>query len=777
MRGIARKALADLRTRPLQTVVLFAVILLAAGMLTISFALREQASSPYDRLLRETNGADLWMYTSEQDVLESLASWPEVVGTSGPFPRTRGESDIPTTRSSTVSLWGVKSEPPQIGRPLLQSGRWVLAAGEIVLEAGLARTTGLGPGDSIRITTGASAVTFTVVGTVLTSSRLPYPQYQPGVAYALEEDVLELAGGSPEWEMGVQLANPHGLGDFLRRAFDVAPPGTSLITADAMRNDAAENSEVPSILFAVFGAFAIGAVALIIANTVSAAVMAQYREIGILKSIGFTPNQVAAVFIGGQVGLAFVAAVAGSLLGFLAAPWLLADVASVLSAPRTPAFLPVTFAMVVIATVLLVAAFAWLPAWSGGRATPIRTIAGPNAHRGTASRLGGLAATLRLPTVIRIGIKDAFGRPMRSWFTVGALALAAATGAIALSINATLDAGLEDPSLFSGEIYDIELVRIPAGGLESARSIIDAHPGVAASTVEYDFVIEATPTERFTALRAIVEPGFAPYLVAGTEPTRPGEVLLTTRLARRWGLGVGDTFTREVSYFPVSGEPRPFGPVSFTVTGLYSDGDDDGATFLTRADTFAQAELREVSATIGMKLHDPAASETVVAELEDELGRGYDIYDEVSVTRGDLREAASSANPVLAGLTAMLFGIAMANVLTTLLFSVRERYREVGVLKAIGLTPGQVVTSIAASACLLGVLGAAIGIPLGLFVSEALFDHFGAEAGWKPGLAAVPELWKLALLAPVILAVAVAGAYVPARRAARMSPTEALRFE
>ena len=777
MRGIFRKVVADLRSRPLQTTLLLGVIVLAAATLTIAFAVREQAGEPYERLLEETNGAHAWIYSADRNGLMAVASMPEVTGFAGPFPRTRGESNIPGDRSGAIGLWGVTAEPGDVGRPLLQSGRWVSRRGEVVLEAGLARTAGLSPGDSLTVSGTAATETFTVVGTALTASRLPYPQYLPGVAYLMEEDVIDLAGGRTEWEIGVQLAEPDRVDFFLAGAFDRLGPGTFALTWKTMQSDAGADSEVAVILFAVFGTFAIGAVALIIANSVSATVLTQYQEIGILKSIGFTPNQVAGVFIGAQVMLAAVGAVCGSLIGFAVAPWLLADVASVLNAPRTPLFLPGVFVLVVSATVVLVAGLAWLPAWNGGRLTPVRTISGANSRRSAASRVAAISASLRVPTVVRLGLKDAFARPFRSWLTVGALAIAVATAAIALAIPATLNAGIDDPSLFSGELYDIVLADVPANGLEAASSAVDNSPEVAASTVEYHFAVLPTPSERFTMIRAIENDGFGPYLSAGSQPREAGEVLLTKQLASRWGLGIGDTFEREVSYFSADGEPQSLGVRDFTISGLYSDGDDDGATILTRASTFPEAEELDVNLTIGIKLRDQRLSASVVEELESELGPGHAFIDEASITRADLREVIDGATPVLSGLTAMLFVIALANVMATLTFSVRERYREVGVLKAVGFTPGQVVASISASAALLGILGVIIGIPAGLVVNELLFDFFGGESGWKPGVAVAPAVWKLALIFPAGFAVAALGAYIPARRAARMSPTEALRFE
>jgi putative ABC transport system permease protein len=180
---------------------------------------------------------------------------------------------------------------------------------------------------------------------------------------------------------------------------------------------------------------------------------------------------------------------------------------------------------------------------------------------------------------------------------------------------------------------------------------------------------------------------------------------------------------------------------------------------------------------VGVRVTDIQASDAVKAALVAELGPGYEVFDELAAARDDLKSAASAARPALLGLTGLLVVIATVNVLSTLLFAMRERYREVGVLKAVGFSPRDIAWATAAGATVLACVALVIGLPVGLWISEELFDYFGTEEGWTPGVAATPPAWQLALLVPASIAVAVAGALLPARRAARLSAAEALRFE
>ena len=127
------------------------------------------------------------------------------------------------------------------------------------------------------------------------------------------------------------------------------------------------------------------------------------------------------------------------------------------------------------------------------------------------------------------------------------------------------------------------------------------------------------------------------------------------------------------------------------------------------------------------------------------------------------------------------FAVAVAGVAATMITSVMERYREIGVLKALGFTDGQVLALILTEAALMSLLGGSIGVALGslgaYLLSTRGFTFRGILASFtikaRPDLS--PELLLGTLL--VSLAVGIAGGAFPAWRAARIPPAAALRYE
>ena len=133
---------------------------------------------------------------------------------------------------------------------------------------------------------------------------------------------------------------------------------------------------------------------------------------------------------------------------------------------------------------------------------------------------------------------------------------------------------------------------------------------------------------------------------------------------------------------------------------------------------------------------------------------------------------ADQLRPVVYGLDALLLFVGLVNLVAILLLSVRERVRDLGLLKAVGLTPQQLTTSFMTSQACLGILGTLVGIPLGL----ALF-RLGIELGGSSDEFAYPWWWSLPLLAIGAVSLVVLLSLPLARRASRINVVEALRYE
>lgn len=132
---------------------------------------------------------------------------------------------------------------------------------------------------------------------------------------------------------------------------------------------------------------------------------------------------------------------------------------------------------------------------------------------------------------------------------------------------------------------------------------------------------------------------------------------------------------------------------------------------------------------------------------------------------------------VMTLLCVALMLIAGVSVLNAMMLSVRERFHELATLKAIGLTPGQVLRSVTDGAVALGLLALAVGIPLGWWLGSILVTTLSNGFGGPARLHISVNWLGVVLLIPATLLVVALGAYLPARRAARVPAGELLRYE
>ncbi len=130
-------------------------------------------------------------------------------------------------------------------------------------------------------------------------------------------------------------------------------------------------------------------------------------------------------------------------------------------------------------------------------------------------------------------------------------------------------------------------------------------------------------------------------------------------------------------------------------------------------------------------------------------------------------------------LAAVLALIAVVGVFNTMLLNTREGARETAVLKALGMTPLQVLAMVAASAVVLGSVGGVLGLPVGVSVHRALMQALGNVGGndMPESVLRVFSAPGLILLALAGVAVALVGSLLPARWAARTRVAEVLHSE
>ena len=182
--------------------------------------------------------------------------------------------------------------------------------------------------------------------------------------------------------------------------------------------------------------------------------------------------------------------------------------------------------------------------------------------------------------------------------------------------------------------------------------------------------------------------------------------------------------------------------------------------------------------SVGVRVRSEADIEPAMDEISTLLRRQHNLpesyADDFSAEdQASIVKEAQRATTTFRVLTFALGGIALLvggiGIMNMMLVSVHERTREIGIRKSVGATPGTVQTQFLIEALVLSALGGVAGVLAGIAATRLI----GELAGWLT-LISVPSL---ILAVAVALAVGLFFGYYPARRAARLDPIAALRYE
>lgn len=172
-------------------------------------------------------------------------------------------------------------------------------------------------------------------------------------------------------------------------------------------------------------------------------------------------------------------------------------------------------------------------------------------------------------------------------------------------------------------------------------------------------------------------------------------------------------------------------------------------------------------------LTDPAADPRPIADAARALGYAAFSRDAASRTLADL---FALVNAALGAISAIALLVAALGVVNALLTSVSERTVEIGVLKAVGASDGDVERLFLAEAGIVGALGGLLGLVAGWVVARVAAAAASAAVG-ASGFAPRSDATTFAIAVAAALALALAAGWLPARRAARLLPASALRAE
>jgi putative ABC transport system permease protein len=633
---------------------------------------------------------------------------------------------------------------------------------------------GIMDGNTVQVTSAPGKPTLTVVGFANSITSTADGWVAPGQIAALRSP------GTPSTAQLLYRFTQAGSAGQIRAdvaAITRALPAGTIANSDSWLTaqfQAEGNGAIMEPFVLAFALIGLVMAVLIVGNVVSGAVVAQYQRIGVLKSLGLTPAQVVAVYLNRVTWPALTGCVIGAAAGGLLSLSVLHKSAGAYGVGSQQ--LPWSALVIAPAAMFALTMIAALgPAARAGRLSAIDAIAAgraPRSGRGYAAHR--LAARLRLPRPVGLGIAAPFARPARTLVTLAAVAFGATAVIFAVGLHSSLARAAAAQSQSATVPVQIQQTGNGAGPnqmptaaqLAQATAVLRAQPGTAREVTLYGNQLTVSGISQQVQSLAFDGPsawtGYA--LIAGHWYDAPGEVDVNTSFLDASGLAIGDsttvdTGTAEVTVrivgevFAPSHQPRLYGATQ-TLPGI------------ARIQNFWQVD-------VGLRPGTNAVS--YVQAVNRELGPNSP-FGAMPPSTGQFYLIASALIGFLALMVAIAAGL---GVLNTVLMTTRDRVHDLGVFKALGMRPGQIVTMVICWIAVPAIVAAAMAAPAAVALNTATLHAMGATAhtGIPASFTQVFGPLRLALLSLAAVAIAVAGALVPATWAARTRPATALRAE
>jgi putative ABC transport system permease protein len=767
--------------RRVQTVVIAIATMMAVAAAVVAGSLMVVSNAPFDHAFAEQNGPHV---TAEFDPakvsaerLGDTGKLDGVTASAGPYPTTiLRATDSSGRRPPAMTLVGRTGPHADVDDLDLTSGRWARKPGEIVLSSSYE-----GPAFTVGDTLTASGTTLTVVGFATSAGRTAEVWATPAQVRALASKDTPVTG-----QMLYRFDSAGSKGAIAadrKKLLAAVPSGALLGTRSYLDTKrAADQGAAPTIPFLVaFGVLGIVMSVIIVGSVISGAVGTSLRRIGILKAIGFTPREVVRAYVAQALVPAGVGIALGVVLGNLLAVPLLDDTEQAYGT----ATLSVAWWVDVVVpagALLVVGIAAFVPALRAGRLRTVEAIAVGRAPRtGRGQWAHRAAARLPLPRAVTYGLAGPFAHPVRTL----AMLLAVAFGTIA----ATFAVGL------TSSLNEVNAVQDPQN--RSAVSVFTGGPGIAGGEhVPAPGAPQPEPADPAKVSAAIeAQAGTASYYGMGQQDATVAGVSGTVRTTLYQGDSTRGSYAM-ISGHWLTGAGQVVVPGRFLETTGTEIGDTVRVTLGKRTATLRivgeafgssgddleiQANLADFPGTrpqvflVDLKpgVSAPEYAKNLAARIEP-LGA-----DARANSPSERDNFVVVLNTMAALLTLMLVCVAGLGVLNSVVLDTRERVHDLGVCKALGMSPRQTVSLVLASVAGIGVLGGLVGVPAGYALHGFVLPVMGHAAGTDlpRSVLDVYDTPQLLLLGLAGLVIALLGALLPAGWAARARTATALRTE
>ena len=829
LRGIANNPFRYVATA--LAIVLGIAFFTATSVMTTSFedSLNDsiaEAFADVDAAVRSANTIETPIIDIRERIPPSVADEIAAVdGVAWVFPYLAGYAQVVAADGKTVG--GADANAQAIAwiddhevNPLkVAAGRAPAGPDEVVIDVNTFDEGGFRLGDSVQVLPLGPEPRFTVVGTIDDGGTFGGQVLSFSFAGA-----ARVFGGSDVDQIFVGAATGIGPDGLVERLNQQLGADLEAVTGDALAQEFQEVvgtfTNIIEIALQIFAGVALVVGAFVIYNTFTITVAQRTREMALLRAIGATGRQVAASVVVESAAIGVVSSAAGAAAG-VGIGWILLQLlGSFIGDLGLSLSIPTDWLVygVVLGIVITVAA-AYVPARRGARVDPIEAMRdasgepkGPARGRlywglgvlaaGAAATVwssvsgealilyGGLplvviAVVLLGPAIVRplsrvlaapavrrgsitgeLAMENASRNPKRSSTTSLTLMIGVALVVTATVFAATLSeliAGDLDEDLRADHVVTIsDAVADAGGGLDPqiAAAIgslegVDAAVGTRTTFAQVEDGFARVSGADTAHLAAVADLGVVEGRVSGLGPN---EVAVRQPTATDEGLAIGDTVTVRFQQ----------GAATVTVAGVYDRGYQLVGEWLVDNSLLDASLSRSLDTRILVRAQD--ATPSLIASIDAAVAS--DPTARISTRKEFIDDQAGQITDLLTllyALLAMSVVVALIGIVNTMSLSIHERTRELGLLRAVGMTARQLRRTVRYEAAIIALIGTVAGLVLGLFFGWAAFDALGL--GYSDF--AVPWITLVAIGAAGLVAGLMSGV-LPARRAGRLEVLDAI---
>lgn len=752
MSGLLSLVRSGVTRRRVQSAVIGLATTMSVTAALLGGSLLVVSSAPFEDAFSAQSGAHLSaeFTATAQDVAATASAASAVSASVGPFPTASTAVRANGIDLPPVTVVGRADPAGPVDRLTLVAGEWADGPGEIVLAASFPMTPTLGHRITLSGLPGAPSVK--VVGIARSVTRTAEAWVPPATITAPQGH-----------QMLYRLTAPLEVESALSAVTALVPSGTvagsrSWLTA---KQEAVRESALFVPFLVAFGVLGLVMSVLVVGNVVAGAVGSGVRRIGVLKALGCTPSQVVWTYVGQALIPASFGVTVGLITGNLLAIPVLGQTEEVYDTTLTaPLWVNAAVGFGALTVVTLTA---WVSALRAGRLRTVDALA-VGRPGGTRGRFA-IRWFSALPVPIALGLARPFARPARTFGMAASVVFGTATVTFAVGLGMSLGVIQE------ARDYNTSDVTV---GAEGPPHFSQLDPNTVTST------LAAHPdTDRYFGLARteMTAPGMAGFaqiyaytgdagwaghpMIAGRWYSSPGEAVVPTAFLTATSSRIGDTVT-------LQHKGKAF---SIQIVGELFDTRHDGLAAYVDAATFP--DLPPDTFFIDTKPN------TNIQSYVDSLNNTLTSTTARPTDPGQTSDTIVVIGALTALLTLMLVAVSGLGVLNTVLLDTRDRVRDLGIHKSLGMTPKQVIALVVSSVAAVGLVAGALGVPLGTTLHAQILPAMGQAAGTNLPTTAF-TVYSPALLAALVISgttIATLSALPPTTQTAHTPTSTALRTE